>query len=323
MPVTIRDIAREVNLSHTTVSRVLNRREAINIPEVTRERVLAVARELGYRPNLNARALVTGRTNLVALQLYRLDSPFAMEVARSFQALAWRDGYEVLVHEFDGSDTHLRAVVDGVLLLDRIPATDAASTLPDPTPQVALGAFHTDAFDSVAVDLELASREAMELFLASGRKRVAFLGRRDDIVERLDGRIAAYRSAMAAAQLPEERIDTPENTRAHGRTSLLAHADTHGFPDAIFCENDELAVGCYRALRERGLTVPGDVAVIGCDGIDEVGYLSPELTTIVQPTAELCQVAWTFLKNRMLDRTRERQHAVLPATLQRRESHGK
>ncbi len=322
MPVTILDIARQVNLSHTTVSRVLNGRTAINIPETTRSRVLAVAQELGYRPNLNARALVTGRSKLIALQLYHLDSPFGMEVARELQTLAWQDGYEVLVHEFLGDDSNLRSVVDGVLLLDRIfHPVDTRPAPEEQTPHVALGSFYIDTIDSVGVDLRVASREAMDLLLSTGRKQIIFMGRQDAFVEQVDGRIVAYHEAMAEAGLPPLLIHSPANSRAQGRRALLDYLENQGVPEAVFCQNDELAMGCYRALRERGLQVPGDVAVIGCDGIDEGQFLTPALTTISQPVAALCSQGWAFLKRRIEDRTCPLQQAVLPASLVLRESH--
>ncbi len=322
MPVTILDIARQVNLSHTTVSRVLNGRTAINIPEATRSRVLAVAHELGYRPNLNARALVTGRSKLIALQLYHLDSPFGMEIARQLQTLAWQDGYEVLVHEFLGNDSNLRSVVDGVLLLDRIfHPVDTRPASQGQTPHVALGAFHIDTIDAVGVDLKSASREAMALLLGTGRERVVFIGRHDAFVDQVDGRIGAYDAAMSDAGLLATLIHAEENTRTHGRKALLHYLDQQGIPEAIFCQNDELAMGCYRALRERGLQIPGDVALIGCDGIDEGQFLTPALTTISQPVALLCEMGWAFLKRRIEDPACPLQQAVLPASLILRESH--
>ncbi|MBC8137457.1 MAG: LacI family DNA-binding transcriptional regulator, partial [Fibrella sp.] len=142
MPVTIRDIAKQSNLSHTTVSRVLNNREAINIPANTRERVRQIAREMGYRPNLNARALATGRTNMVALQLFRIDSPFCAQVARTLQSLAWQDGYEILVHEFEGNEGNIRSVVDGVLFLDRlVPSSETEGGV---LPRVFMGSFYIE-----------------------------------------------------------------------------------------------------------------------------------------------------------------------------------
>jgi LacI family transcriptional regulator len=323
MPTTIRDIARQLNLSHTTVSRVLNNRDAIRIPEATRDRVRAAARELGYRPNLSARALVTGRSKLIALQLYRLDSPFAMEVARRLQALAWEDGYEVLVHEFLGDNTNLRSVVDGVLLLDRIfSPEDSLPRAEDQIPHVALGAFHVDTIDSVGVDLYTPGLEVMQLLLKAGCKRIAFLGQ-SQMDPEADGRMAAYRAAMQEAGLPPIPIEASDHARprSSGYAAMRTFLSGKIAPEAIFCKSDELAVGCYRALRERGLRIPDDVAVIGCDGLDEGLFLPPPLTTLSQPIEALCQQGWQFLKRRMEDRDLPRQQAILSATLTLRESH--
>jgi LacI family transcriptional regulator len=320
--VTIRDIAKQVNLSHTTVSRALNNREAINIPTATRQRIIAAAQEMGYRPNLNARGLVTGRTNLIALQVYRLDAPFAMGVARHLQRIAWQDGYEVLVHEFMGNDMNLRSVVDGVLLLDRVfPSSETTPHLREGSPHVALGTFYSEAIDSVGIDLLPASLEAMQLLLCSGRKKIVCIGRWEAQLDVLDGRVNAYRQAMTDAGLLPVWIDATDDTRLHGYEAMRDYLKVNGVPEAIFARNDELAVGCYHALRERGVHIPEDVAIIGCDGVEEVQYLAPPLTTIVQPIQTMCERGWGFLRERMTDPKQERQHQKLLATLERRESH--
>jgi DNA-binding LacI/PurR family transcriptional regulator len=322
MSVTIYDIAKQVSLSHTTVSRVLNGKNSINIPDATRTRVLAAAQEMGYRPNLSARALVSGKSKLIALQLYRMNSPYSMEVARQMQAIAWEDGYEVLVHEFIGDEANLRFVVDGVLQLDRLfRPEDTKPSTSDQTPHVALGALAIDTIDSVVVDLQTAATEAMALLLRSGRKRIALLGQHHADVK--DGRMVAYSAAMAAASLPIKLIHTPENTytRACGYEALRNYIQQEGVPEAVFCMNDTFAVGCYRALQETGLRIPDDVAVIGCDDTEEGSFLSPSLTSISQPIDALCRGGWELLKRRMEDRKCERQHTVIPASLTRRESH--
>ncbi|MBC8140272.1 MAG: LacI family DNA-binding transcriptional regulator [Armatimonadetes bacterium] len=316
MPVTIRDIAKQSNLSHTTVSRILNNRDAINIPAATRSRVRSVAEEMGYRPNANARALATGRTYLVALQLFRVDSPFCASVARTLQSLAWHDGYEVLTHEFDGRENSLRSVVDGVLVLDRLQSVPPANPT---TPCVSLGSFYDETGDYVGVDLEGASREILHHFLQAGRRRIAFVAR--DQHEITDGRRIAYSEVLRMAGLTEEFVFLPENTRSHGRRCFAEYADKHGIPDALFCVNDEVAVGCFRALRDRGLRVPEDVALVGCDGTEEGQYHDPPLTTIAQPIEEMCRLAWEFLKQRMANPDATWQQTTLSANLRLGGSH--
>jgi LacI family transcriptional regulator len=322
MPITIRDIAREVGLSHATVSRVLNNRNVINIPEATRERVRHAAATLGYRPNHAARALVTGRSRLLALQLYTITSSFWAQVARELQALAWKDGYEVLIHESSGQADQLRAVVDGVFLLDRLCSPqEIEEQIRSGKPHVSLGTYHPAEFDYVEVDLAEAGREAMRRLIAGGRRRIALIGQRDTEYDENDGRLLAYREAMAAAGLPENIIASAEiNTRRSGKDALAAYLRDNACPDALFCANDELAIGCYKTLTERGLSVPGDVAVVGCDGIEEGEYLTPTLTTIAQPTGEMCAAAWEFMRRRLEDPACPMQHRTLTARLTVRES---
>lgn len=316
MPVTIRDIAKQSNLSHTTVSRVLNNRDAINIPAATRERVQAIALDMGYRPNRHARALVTGRTQMVALQLFRVDSPFCASVARALQSLAWRDGYEILVHEFEGRESNLRSVIDGVLLLDQLkPFSDSDNAVPT----VSMGTFHATDGDFVGVDLEPGSREILRHFLQSGRRRIAFVAREQ--YEVTDGRWLAYRDVLGEAGLAEEYVFLPENTRTNGRQFLAEHIARHGVPDALFCVNDEVAIGCSRAVRDAGKRVPEDVALVGCDGTEEGEYHNPPLTTIAQPIEEICRLSWEYLKNRLANPESPWQQTTLSANLRLGGSH--
>jgi DNA-binding LacI/PurR family transcriptional regulator len=97
----------------------------------------------------------------------------------------------------------------------------------------------------------------------------------------------------------------------------------HGRPEAIFCHSDDVALGIYRGLCDAGISVPGNIALAGCDGIEDTEYLECPLTTLVQPVAEMCATAWGFLQMRLEDWTRPAQHAVLRPRLAIRESSGR
>lgn len=320
MPVTIRDVARSLNLSHTTVSRALNGREAINIPAATRERVRVTANQMGYTPNRAARALATGRTHLIALQTYRLSSPYAWMVSQQMQEILGADGYEVLVREFGRGDLTLQSSVDGIFALDsrHLPSENS---LPPAVPYVLLGTRPSPAppLDFVGLDLGEGARLATEHLIKAGRRRIVHLTSADLAVED-DARCRGYEAALRSAGLAAEYIKTPADLRRQGYDALLAFAARQDVPDALLCRNDELAAGCLRALHELGRSVPGDTAVIGCDGTDEGEYLSPPLSTIAVPVAEMCRLAWRFLRRRIEEPDCPVQEAVLLPSLLLRQS---
>lgn len=109
-------------------------------------------------------------------------------------------------------------------------------------------------------------------------------------------------------------------TRDPARTAVTEHLRRHGCPDGLFCRNDEMAVGAYRAFCDLGIRVPEDVALVGCDGIEEAEYGYCPLSTIVQPFAQMCEAVWQLLARRMQPPDTPLEHIVLPAYLAVRHS---
>lgn len=314
MSVTIRDVARSLNLSHTTVSRVLNDRDAISIPHITRERVRTAAKQMGYSPNRSARALVTGRTNLVALQIYRLTSPYAWMVSQQLQDNATRDGYEVVTREFGRGDLTLQSSVDGILALDTFHLPQDTARLTVPYVMMGMLPLQHLHLDYVGVDFEYGARLAVEHLIRSGKRRIAHMTI-EALTKQEEARFHGYRMAMEEAGLPAEFVITPSLLRHDGYGAMLAYAAQHGVPDAVFCLSDELAAGCLRALHELGRRIPEQTAVIGYDGLNEGEYLQPALSTVLQPVEEMCRVAWKFLRRRMQEPDAPPQTALLKPSL--------
>jgi len=325
MRVTIKDIAIRSNLSHTTVSRVLNRRGDAFISESTRQRIITLAREMGYQPNTIARALVTGRSNTIALAISAVVHPLAAEAIYYLMNEAKAHQYEMVVTNIaDDRDAPLTQLpVDGFLFFN--------STLPEgyesgriDKPIVTIGTGCPREFDHVEVDLFEGAVHAMRHLIERPCKRVAFLSMAELTVPG-DPRTDAYKQTMAAAGLPEEHILQPHSSlpnvqSADAFTTVLQYVEEHGFPEAIFCRNDQMALGAYRALRSHGCRVPEDVALVGCDGIDAAKYLDSPLTTIQQPIEEMCKLGWQFLKRRMDDPSLPLQATVLQSKLNIRRS---
>jgi LacI family transcriptional regulator len=312
----LKHLAEALGLSLMSVSRALNGHPGVS--DETRGRVRRAAREMGYRPNLAARALVTGRTHTVALWMTQLAPPYYARVIQAVQAHTEAAGYETLLWKTSSIGERPSPLehwpVDGVLDLDGhfVRAGRDLSQLP---PLVTMGVDYTRDADYVGIDLLGGAAEAVRHLLAQGRRRIAYLLPADRNNDWDDQRYRAYVTTLREAGREPEFIPAASWTRAGGREALDAHIAARGCPDGLFCTNDVLAIGAYRALRDRGLRLPDDVALVGCDGIEDVEFLDTPLSTIVQPVEEMCALAWGFLQRRMADPACPPQQVVLPARL--------
>lgn len=330
--VTLKDIAKRLDVSHATVSRALNRADDPLISEATRLRVQKLADELGYRPNLAARNLATGRTGLLALWLWSeaLPNAYHSHVSQLMVAEAQRSSYQLLINRVGWDSlrtdrrTHFDAWhVDGVIAHEAGPAIQARFPNPRklPVPVVSTGAYHfLQGVDHVWIDVRSGAIEAIEHLLFGGRRRIAYVA---ECLEerRTDPRCLVHGELLDAAALPKLFLEVPGD-RA-GMRQAVREAFEQGFPaDALFCHNDDVAVAAYRGLCDVGVRVPDDVAIVGCDGIQDTEYLEVPLSTIAQPLEEMCALARQFLERRIEDPTRPLQEAWLPAKLTIRPSSG-
>ena len=325
---TLRDVADEVGVSVATVSRVLNGRGDRRISEGTRKQVLAAARDLGYQPNPIARALVTGRTRMIGVAVPYVWYPFAPQVMHFVQEQVGPSGYGIVIQGAESDPQRytldLRAIVqqaDGIIAVERSGNLRAFLDEhgPDQVPVVSVGADVVAEVDWVLVDLAPGARDAVRHLVASGCRRVAYLVPVPSQHEREPRRVA-YDAVMGEVGAPPEHIVVPVGTRAAARQTLLSHVREHGLPDGLFCCNDVTAVGAYRALRDLGVQLPADCALVGCDGIEGGEYLDAPLSTIVQPIEEMCRLGCEFLLRRIKAPDTPPQTATLTAPLVIRES---
>lgn len=303
---TIKDVAREAKCSIATVSRVLNRVNDAVITEETKQRVLQAAKTVNYQPNRAARTLITGRTNLVVLLTANTYLPFSASIIHQLQRLAQQDSYDLIVSEIlpDDSETDdlriARLPADGVILFgeDRsqivIRLTAALPTLP----VVTLGAHYEKTTNYVGVDLYSSSLDAMRHLAGQNCQRIAYLVQEQDNHEG-DSRRDAYLLVCRETGIRPEWIFSTDETRSAARQATREYIEANGVLDAIFCHNDNLAMGAYRAVLDLGLRVPEEIAIVGCDGIEETEFLEKPLSTIVQPVPEMCAAAWQLLRQLM------------------------
>jgi LacI family transcriptional regulator len=337
---TIKDIGKALNLSHTTVSRVLNARDDRFISEATRLRVQEAARQMGYRPHHVARALATGRTHQVAVWMRNMSSAYDAQVMRNLLSQLHEDSYQAVIGVADlfhapGSSKAGTGVtpalpetfwsVDGCLAFEAIP--DLVAMLgPDALrqlPLVGIGGAHFSSpelpdMDYVGIDLRVGVEEALHHLFAIGCRRIAFVGaiRPEDT----EPRLATYRAVMERSGRPLEIVTTEHHSRAAAYAVTRAAITAHGCPDGMLCFNDDVALGAYRAIRDLGLRVPHDVALIGHDGIEDVDYLDCPLTTLVQPVEQMTCLAWDYLRRRITAPELPPQQTLLQSHLIQRAS---
>ncbi len=332
--VTMSQIADAAGVSRATVSFVLNSRERANgsISPETRQRVMEIAVELGYRPNRTARALVTGRSHLIGLCVLDLGLPHYANVIRRMESRTRQSAFHLLVSRWENN----LGVEDGEVLegifpwpLDGVLALEADEILNRhwsakqkwPAPIVSMGGtnYHVDNLDTVGIDLPSGVTQALGHLTEIGCRRIAFVSHFNE-TSLQDRRAKAYLKFMEQTHKGPEFVCLSSQERAATRQEFKEYVAWHGCPDGLLCINDEVALGVYRALWDLKINVPRDVALIGCDGIADTQYLECPITTIVQPVEEMCQIAWEMLQQRIENPEREFQHHLLVPQLAVRDS---
>jgi DNA-binding LacI/PurR family transcriptional regulator len=311
--VRLRDVADRAGVSVKTVSNVVN--GYVHVAPDTRARVQVVLDEMGYRPNLSARGLRTGRTGVIALALPELHNPYFSELTGFVVQAAEENDWTVLVDQTDGlRDRELlvasgirHQLIDGLILSPvALGAEDLAHRRPEDIPLVLLGEkISTGPVDHVAIDNVAASRAATEHLVAQGRIRVAAIGGQPGAPSGVAHlRRRGWEEAMLAAGLPADDAwvaEVPTFRRQHGAEAMATLLDRRDPPDAVFCFNDTLALGALRTLADRGLRVPEDVAVIGLDDVEDGRFSVPTLSTVGPDKEFIARTAVRMLAERLDD----------------------
>lgn len=309
---TLHDVARAAGVSIKTVSNVLNDNPKVG-PE-TRSRVSRIIEELGYRPNLSARGLRSGKTGVIGLAVPSIRENYFAELADSVIRAAAKRGLRVLIEQTNGqrklelaalSGGRLR-FVDGMLFSPAALGQDDAGALAVDEPLVLLGErIFGGPTDHVTMHNTSSARAAVEHLLDLGRTRIALVGApeiSEDAASSASLRERGYREALAAADISFD----PDLVARGGRWGRDTGAEAirglcrRGVRfDAVFALNDSLALGALRQLAVEGLRVPGDVAVIGFDNIDEGRFSLPSLTTVDPGRNEIAETAVQLLAERI------------------------
>jgi len=329
---TINDVARLASVSKKTVSRVINRSPLLN--EETRERVEQVIRDLGYVPNPQARALALRRNFLVGLIH---DNPNAQMVLNMQQgileALSGTD-FEMVVRPVDRTSPRMlddvrlfleRQRLFGVVILPPISENDALAELCDEVGcrYVRVGSAHLDDDDHMVAsnDREVV-REATDFLIQQGHKLIGLIEGPDGFRSARERRLGFEEAIKAAGlSLPRSLIARGNYTFETGVTAANRLFDLSPRPTAIFASNDEMAAGVVFAARERGITIPDDLSVIGFDDTPIAAHIWPPLTTVRWPIVSMARAAARKLVGDMVGgEAAEPQPAELPSMLVKRAS---
>lgn len=333
----IRDVAREAGVSVTTVSHTLNQVPYARTSDATRERVRAVAARLGYEPNRMARGLRTHKSEMIGLLSEGIaTTPHAGRIILGAQDAARDAGLTIVLvntaqePEVTARDAEvlLRQSVDGVLyatMYHRIVKVPQA--LAD-VPTVLIDAQDEESRVPWTVpDERSGARAAVEELIGHGHRRIGFLINTDD-VPATHGRRAGYHAALEAAGLPVDDslvVARPSETPG-GYEAAIELLNRNREVTALFCYNDRMAMGAYRAAAEMGLRIPFDLSIVGFDNQEIIAEgLFPSLTTVALPHYDMGRWATRRLVTMLTQdeddgEAKEPDTAVLPCPLVRRSS---
>lgn len=304
--VTMADVAERAGVSRTTVSFVLNQKPNTSVSDATKARILEVVAELGYRPNAGARALAARRSEWVGLVTEIVTSPFAVDIIKGAQSAAWADGRFLLIASTDDVDHHAAAA--GVDLQERaicklleqgVDGLVYAATwhrpieVPDilrEVPAVLVNCLSTKQdLPCIIPDEVGGGHAATQHLVEKGHRRIGLVNL-DVRTQAGAGRLEGYRRCLDEAGIgfSPELVVEGDATATGGFEAAGQLIDLPERPTALFCATDRMAMGAYDAIKERGLSIPDDVAVVGFDNQEWISaYLRPALTTVALPFEEM------------------------------------
>ena len=339
--VTLSDIAATLGVAPMTVSRVVNRNGYVS--EETRERVLQAVKAMNYRPNGVARNLKRQRTETVGLVLGDISNPYSAELANAVREKLWSSGYNLFIciseHSASEDITAFESLVDhnvdGIIVATRS-NEEGDERLRDIVeshmPVVVIGRdFQYDGVDHVSADNLTGGFEATQHLIDLGHRRIGFIGA--DIKNRGSlKRLQGYLNALETHDIEvDERLITGRkeaisgipgySTEKMGYEGMKRLLSLPNPPTAVFARNDFTAIGAMTAIKEAGLSIPKDIAIVGFDDIPMATHTTPALTTVRQPMRMQGEIAAEMLLRRIReDESSKRQERILNCELIIRES---
>ncbi len=332
MAVTIKDVARLAGVSPATVSIVLNGKGKVS--EETQKKVEEAAQKLGYRPNIVARSLVRGKTNTILLCAFikeqeKLSAFYGELINRLLTSISAEEYYLQIVvkgeffngHPLDKREALLNIarnrLFEGLAILSHWPIhySEVSDLVKENFPFVIVNQkVEGKGVSYVDIDHYGGAQKAVKYLIDKGHKRIAHLrGPREH--RHAEERYRAYVDTLLDFNIPLKKEYVVEGNfrRISGREAMEKLLQLSPLPSAVFAANDKMAIGALQVAKERGISVPQDLTIIGFDGIEAVKYTDPPLPTVEQPLGELGKVAAEILTERI--RGGEEKGITLPCRL--------
>lgn len=326
---TVYTVAEHAGVSIATVSRTLAGSRKVS--PATRQRVLQAIEALNFEPNPSARRLAYMKTETIALVFPDISGPFYSTVIRGVEQEAGRHDHNVLIygtHGKEGSGRYLRTLsskVDGLIIMARSVDEDSLWSLErQGVPFVLLG--HSNGqlqCSTISVDNDAGAYKAAVHLLGHGHQRIGIITGPENSPDNR-GRLQGYQKALLDAGISlHQNMVVPGNfTYEEGQIAIHRLLESNPRPTAVLAANDEMAIGAMDAARQKGLRVPGDLAVIGFDDIQMSALTHPPLTTVRQPMQLLGEEAVKLLFDRLNTSNGLPHHEVLDTKLVVRQSCG-
>ncbi|MDF3826510.1 MULTISPECIES: LacI family DNA-binding transcriptional regulator [unclassified Pseudocitrobacter] len=302
----IQKIARLAGVSVATVSRVLNNSDTVK-PK-NRERVLQAIKESNYQPNLLARQLRTARSSMILVMVSNIANPFCAEVVKGIEEQAEKKGYRILLchsgSDIERSKSGLRLLtgkmVDGIITMDAFSKLPELKMIIGDAPWVQCAEYaDTGSVSCVGINDVDAAQHVVSYLADSGRQRIALINH-DLSYKYARLRERGYKSVLHVRELDYQTVEyAAELSSAAGKAAMEKLLAQQPRPDAVFAVSDTLAAGAMRAIEQAGLNVPQDIAVVGFDGTELAEMVSPQLTTVQQPSREIGAKAVELLLKRI------------------------
>ncbi len=327
----IKDVAAEAGVSTATVSRVLADKPHVS-PEL-QERVWAAVKKLDYRPNLVARSLRSQKSSTLGLLVSDIRNPFFTAISRAVEDTAHRQGYSVFLCNTDEDpakealylnlmqDEHVAGLIFSPTRHSAERFADLHIHIPTVVIDRQISDPHVENVDMVLIDNVAAGRELGTHLLENGYRRIAAIVGESSTTgrQRRQGLEEAHQALGVAVQPALMRFVPPRIEM--GRLATLALLDNEQEPpDAIFTSNSLLTAGALMAIRERGLRIPQDIALVGFDETTWSELVQPPITLVAQPTTEIGRTATELLLQRIADPERAGRQVILQTQLLARAS---
>ncbi|MDO4323106.1 MAG: LacI family DNA-binding transcriptional regulator [Lachnospiraceae bacterium] len=328
--VTIYDVAKAAGVSVATVSRIMKTPEIVK--RETRERVMKVIEEMNYQPNALARQLRTQQTNMIIVIVPDIENAFYHEIIRGIEAEAEANGYQVLIADLKGQPSlekyYVEAIqrhqVDGIISISASMAEKLLEIVTGDYPVVmVVQGIDKENVPNITIDNATAARKMMSHLISIGHKEIAHITSSEALPlyqERLKGYIAALEGN--GISVDEELIRKGEASIRGGYEQMEILIRKKKKFSAVFAAGDTMAIGAIKALKDNGLSVPEDCAVVGFDDIDIASFFEPALTTVRQPKRQMGEVAFRKLLAKIKKESIEDIRTVLPYEIVIRDSCG-